>query len=190
MSHDEELKGPETDPWDAIPEDPHRAGRHRAEPYRPAAGYRKLVALGAAALVVGLLCAGLLPLLGFMPKESAVQSVASSSASQESVTATSSSTGTADPALRKRTVSIYDATGESGKLQEMASKVSGKGWVVGELNTWPSEAPARTTVYYGNENLKKAAELLSADLDGVEVAQDKTLKDSLRLVISPGYAAG
>jgi hypothetical protein len=150
------------------------------------------VAAGALALLLGLICGSVLPAIGFVPKASSGSQAASSASSVPSATATPkpSANGTANSALRKRTVAIYDATGESGKLTEAAAKVAGKGWVVGELGSWSGETPARTTIFYGKAGLKAAAELLAADLDGVEVKYDATVKDTLQLVLSPGYAAG
>lgn len=185
------------DRYDEIPEDPRHVGQHREEPYEPAAGWKPLVLAGAAALLIGFIAAFVLPVLGFTPKaqspqRAAVSSGAAASSAPSARVAPLQSQGpkaSADPALRKATVDVFDASG-GAREKDVAAAAAARGWVVGELGAWTGGDPGRTTVVYGAASSRAAAQLLASDLGGAEVEQDPSLGNRLRVVVSGGYCAG
>lgn len=179
----------ETDVYDDVPRDPLYVGRHRADFTPPASGYRRIVAAGLAALVVGLICAIILPLAGVTPKASTRASTPTQKAATAQMPSAAPSIS-ADPALKKRTVNIYNVSGATDREKEMAQDLAAKGWIVGAFGEGYDEDPGRTTVYYSGAAAKRSAELLSQELGGTQVAEDASVGSSLKVVISAGYKAG
>ncbi|MCB4207831.1 LytR C-terminal domain-containing protein [Arthrobacter sp. UM1] len=190
------------DRYDLIPEDPRHVGQHREEPYEPAVGWKAFVLVGAAALLLGFIAAFVLPVLGFTPKAQSPQAQTAQGQSPSGAARPSTAPSahvaplqtqgpqaSADPALRKATVDVFDASG-GAREKDVAAEVAGKGWVVGELGAWNGGDPGRTTVVYGAASSRAAAQLLASDLGGAEVSQDSSVGSRLQVVVSGGYGAG
>ena len=195
------------DEFDRVPETSTRQGVHRAVAESRRRRLAPILAVGAAALAVGLVAFLILPKLGFsaggntlaVSAEQGGSSAAASTASSQappsqapsgtpSPSATPSATPTQTLAVDKtQPVAIFNGTTTAGLATRVGGRVSGDGWTLGELGNWGGVPQQRSVVFYSGAAQKGNAEALG-QLLGIETVVDSAeFQVPLVVVLAPGF---
>lgn len=200
------------DEFDRVPETSTRQGVHRA-----VAGSRRrrlapILAVGAAALAVGLVAFLILPKLGFstggntmaVSAEQGGSSAAASPASpaptasspapsetpSASATATASATPTTEPTAavdKTQPVAIFNGTTTAGLANRVGGTVSTAGWTLGTLGNWGGVPQKRSVVFYSGAEQKGNAEALGKLLGIPTLVDSAEFQLPLVVVLGPGF---
>ena len=197
------------DEFDRVPETSTRQGVHRA-----VAGSRRrrlapILAVGAAALAVGLVAFLILPKLGFSTggntmAVSAEQGGSSAAASpaptasspapsetpSASATATASATPTTEPTVavdKTQPVAIFNGTTTAGLANRVGGTVSTAGWTLGTLGNWGGVPQKRSVVFYSGAEQKGNAEALGKLLGIPTLVDSAEFQLPLVVVLGPGF---
>ncbi|HSO17763.1 MAG TPA: LytR C-terminal domain-containing protein [Arthrobacter sp.] len=197
------------DEFDRVPETSTRQGVHRA-----VAGSRRrrlapILAVGAAALAVGLVAFLILPKLGFSTggntmAVSAEQGGSSAAASpaptasspapsetpSASATATASATPTTEPTAavdKTQPVAIFNGTTTAGLANRVGGTVSTAGWTLGTLGNWGGVPQKRSVVFYSGAEQKGNAEALGKLLGIPTLVDSAEFQLPLVVVLGPGF---
>ena len=197
------------DEFDKVPETASRQGVHRTA---SAPSRRKLwpiLAVGIAALAIGVVSFLILPKLGFVPAGSQASTSQESSTSPEASTDPSanaqpsasaepsasakepSTTPSATPSSaavnKKQGVAVYNGSGTAGLAARVSSTVQADGWTLGEVGNW-SGAPQQTSViYYSGAAQKANAEALSELLNIPTMVNSSDFQSPVVVVLGPGF---
>lgn len=198
------------DEFDRVPETSARQGVHRtvAQPRRRRLG--PILAVGAAALVVGLVAFLILPKLGFTsagttsavaagegsgaaaPASPDVPSAGPSSTapSQEpsaSATPSGAPTPTAAAVDKTQPVAVYNGTATAGLAGRVGGTVTTAGWVLGPTGNWGGVRQQTSVIFYSSPAQKGNAEALGALLGIATMVQSAEFKLPLVVVLGPGF---
>jgi cytoskeletal protein RodZ len=197
------------DEFDKVPETASRQGVHRTA---SAPSRRKLwpiLAVGIAALAIGVVSFLILPKLGFVPAGSQASTSQESSTSPEASTdpsanaqpsasaepsasakepsATPSATPSSAAVNKKQGVAVYNGSGTAGLAARVSSTVQADGWTRGEVGNW-SGAPQQTSViYYAGAAQKANAEALSELLNIPTLVNSSDFQSPVVVVLGPGF---
>lgn len=199
------------DEFDRVPEASTRQGVHRTVTASGAGRLGPILAVGAAALAIGLICFLLLPTLGFGPAGGSTMKAdqaSNNAAASQAPTASGSKpspssrpTGSVAPAASKPTasatpsaavdktqpVAIYNGTTTAGLAGRVRSTVTAAGWVPGPVGNW-SGTPQQTSVVFYNGPAQKANAAELGSLLGIDTLVDSAAFNMpLVVVVGPGF---
>ncbi|MCU1521403.1 MAG: LytR family transcriptional regulator [Arthrobacter sp.] len=202
------------DEFDRVPEIPTRQGVHRAAAESRRRSLGPVLAVGAVALVIGLVAFLFLPKLGFnaagsssavtteqpaSPAASAVPSASSAASAGESqaelsVGATPSGvpSPTASPegegAVDKtQPVTIYNAAGTAGLASKVGATVTSDGWTLGPVGNWGGARQTSSVIFYNGPDQEGNAKALSSLLGIPSVVDTAEFNMPLVVVLGPGF---
>ncbi|CAI3793082.1 LytR C-terminal domain-containing protein [Pseudarthrobacter sp. MM222] len=204
------------DEFDRVPETPTRQGVHRAAAESRRRSLAPVLAVGAVALVIGLVAFLFLPKLGFnsagsssavtaeqsaTPTASAAPSASSSAPASESPSAAAtpdaatpseapSPTATpADDAAVDKTqpVAIYNATGTPGLASRVGATVASDGWTLGPLGNWGGARQTSSVIFYDGAEQRVNAEALASLLNIPTLVDSAEFNMPLVVVLGPGF---
>ncbi|QHK21639.1 LytR family transcriptional regulator [Pseudarthrobacter psychrotolerans] len=198
------------DEFDKVPESASRQGVHRAA---SAPARRKLwpiLAVGVAALAIGVMSFLILPKLGFTqtgseastslestvaPGASEAPSVSAESsanpAPSESPDAEPSASPSAVPSAavldKTQGVAIYNAAGTAGLAGRISSMVQADGWTLGQVGNWGGAPQKTSAIFYSGPAQKANAEAVSELLNIPTLVESQEFHVPLVVVLGPGY---
>ena len=205
------------DEFDRVPETSTRQGVHRAvAETRRRRRLGSILAVGAAALAVGLVAFLILPKLGFSSAGetmavSAEQVGSSASASpaptastpeptspeptspapvsaEASAAPTASATPSAAAVVDKtQPVAVYNASGTAGLATRVGGTVSTAGWTIGTVGNWGGAPQQRSVIFYSGAAQKSNAEALGKLLGIPTVVDSAEFQLPLVVVLAPGF---
>ncbi|MDQ0675880.1 hypothetical protein QFZ36_003441 [Pseudarthrobacter siccitolerans] len=205
------------DEFDKVPETASRQGVHRTASAPSRVRLWPILAVGVAALAIGLVSFLILPKLGFstagdqasVSQEAAPLAGTGSTPSATPDTSPSteahpsasvepepsaeaepepSASATAPALINKaQGVAIYNATGTAGLASRVGGTVQADGWTLGQVGNW-SGSPQRTSIiFYSGAGQLAGAQAL-ADLLGIPTMVNSTeFQVPLVVVLGPGY---
>ena len=203
------------DEFDRVPETSTRQGVHRAVAESRRRRLAPILAVGAAALAVGLVAFLILPKLGLSTggntaavsaeqgAGSAPAATASTPASRHRQPGISSSAASGTPSAsatpsaptptptaavdKTQPVAIFNGTTTAGLASRVGGTVSTAGWTLGELGNWGGVPQQRSVVFYSGAAQKGNAEALG-QLLGIETVVDSAeFQMPLVVVLAPGF---
>ena len=200
------------DEFDRVPETSTRQGVHRAvAETRRRRRLGSILAVGAAALAVGLVAFLFLPKLGFSSAGetmavSAEQVGSSAAASPAPTTSTpeptspapvspeasappsGSDTPSAAAAVDKtQPVAVYNASGTAGLATRVGGTVSTAGWTIGTLGNWGGAPQQSSVIFYSGAAQKSNADALGKLLGIPTVVDSADFQLPLVVVLAPGF---
>ncbi len=201
------------DEFDRVPETSTRQGVHRTVSAPRSRRLGPILAVGAAALAVGLVAFFLLPRLGFGPaggsamtadqaSNNAAASPAPTSAAAGSTPSPSSEpTGSLAPAGstpsptatpsaavdKTQPVAIYNGTTTAGLAGRVGTTVTSAGWVLGPLGNWGGARQQTSVVFYNGPAQKANAEELGSLLGIGTLVDTADFQMPLVVVLGPGF---
>jgi cytoskeletal protein RodZ len=201
------------DEFDKVPEAASRQGVHRtaSAPVR-----RKLwpvLAVGIAALAIGLVSFLILPKLGFTqagtelstsleasasPTASAAPSASAEPAAKPSESAapteapepSASPSATETPAAvlnKAQGVAVYNAAGTAGLAGRVGSVLQNDGWTLGQVGNWAGAPQQTSRIFYAGEAQRANAEALGTLLGVPTLVNSQEFQVPLVVVLGPGY---
>ncbi|MGN6442840.1 MAG: LytR C-terminal domain-containing protein [Arthrobacter sp.] len=204
------------DEFDKVPEAASRQGVHRTATAPSRVRLWPILAVGVAALAIGLVSFLILPKLGFNTTASqasatvesaplagtgSTPSPTQSSSAPASVPAPSASavptqssepeptaSASQQPVVDKtQAVAVYNAAGTAGLASRVGGTVQADGWRLGQVGNW-SGAPQKSSVifYAGPQQLASAQELAGL-LNIPTVVNSTEFQVPLVVVLGPGY---
>ena len=194
------------DEFDRVPEASTRQGVHRAVAESRRRRLAPILAVGAAALAVGLVAFLILPKLGFSTGGNTVAVSAEQGGSSAAATpaptasspatpseapsasATPSATPTPTAAVDKtQPVAIFNGTSTAGLANRVGGTVSTAGWTLGQLGNWGGTPQKRSVVFYSGAAQKGNAEALGKLLGIQTVVDSAEFQMPLVVVLGPGF---
>ena len=203
------------DEFDRVPETSTRQGVHRAvAEARRRRRLGSILAVGTAALAVGLVAFLILPQLGFSPAGetmavSAGQVGSSAAASPAPTTSTPEPTSaqpaspapvspeaTAAPSAtpsaaavvdKTQPVAVFNGSGTAGLANRVGGTVSTAGWTIGALGNWGGAPQQRSVIFYSGAAQKSNAEALGKLLGIPTVVDSAEFQLPLVVVLAPGF---
>jgi len=199
------------DEFDRVPETSTRQGVHRAVAESRRRSLAPVLAVGAVALVIGLVAFLFLPKLGFNSAGSSAAVTAEQSASPTASPAPSAgSTAPAaelpaaaatpsdvpsptaspeDAAVVDKTqlVAIYNATGTAGLAGRAGTTVASDGWTLGPLGNWGGARQTSSVIFYNGPEQRPNAEALAALLSIPTLVDSAEFNMPLVVVLGPGF---
>jgi LytR cell envelope-related transcriptional attenuator len=205
------------DEFDKVPEAASRQGVHRTASAPSRVRLWPILAVGIAALAIGLVSFLILPKLGFNTTASqasaSVESAAlagagsTPSATQASVppsaTAPSASSAptqnvTPEPQAttsatqqsvvdRTQAVAVYNAAGTAGLASRVGGTVQSDGWRLGQVGNWSGAPQKSSVIFYSGPQQLAGAEALAELLNIPTVVASTEFQVPLVVVLGPGY---
>lgn len=204
------------DEFDKVPEAASRQGVHRTASAPSSVRLWPILAVGVAALAIGLVSFLILPKLGFNTTASQASatvesaplagtgstpsptqaSSAPASAPASSVSAEPTQGSEPEPTAsatqqavvdKTQAVAVYNAAGTAGLANRVGGTVQADGWRLGQVGNW-SGAPQKSSVifYAGPQQLASAQELARL-LNIPTVVSSSEFQVPLVVVLGPGY---
>lgn len=193
------------DEFDRVPEAPTRQGVHRtvAESRRRSLG--PVLAVGALALVIGLVAFLFMPKLGFNSAGSSsavtAQQPASEAPSSEAPAAVPTPSDAATSGMPSPTpspevgaavdktqpVAIYNAAGTAGLANRVGATVASDGWTPGPLGNWGGAQQSSSVIFYNGPDQLANAEALASLLSIPTLVDSAEFNLPLVVVLGPGY---
>jgi hypothetical protein len=205
------------DEFDKVPETASRQGVHRTASAPARVRLWPILAVGVAALAIGLVSFLILPKLGFATAgdqasvsqeaaplagtgstPSATPDASPSADAQPSATAEPEASAEAKsapiasaeaPALinKAQAVAIYNAAGTAGLASRVGGTVQADGWTLGQVGNWAGSPQQRSTIFYSGAGQLASAQAL-AELLGIPTLVNSTeFQVPLVVVLGPGY---
>jgi hypothetical protein len=199
------------DEFDRIPETSSRQGVHRVASEPPPRRLGPILAVGVAALVVGLVAFMFLPKLGFSeagnpltmvagsmtspsPSAEAPQSTAPSSPGPS---ASDSPSGSPTPSEspdedapgvdKSQPVAVYNGTETAGLAGRVGSTLTDAGWKLGPVGNWGGVPQQTSVIYYSGAGQKANAEALGELLKITALVDAAEFQMPLVVVLGPGF---
>ncbi|HEY8701581.1 MAG TPA: LytR C-terminal domain-containing protein [Arthrobacter sp.] len=193
------------DEFDKVPEAASRQGVHRAA---AAPSRRKLwpiLAVGIAALAIGLVSFLILPKLGFTQAGSQASTSVESAASPEASTQPSpsaeaskspeaaaspmpSATPSSAAAVDKtQGVAVFNGSGTAGLAATVSSRVQSDGWTLGQVGNWGGAPQKTSVIFYAGAAQKANAEALSKLLNISTTVNSAEFQVPVVVVLGPGF---
>ena len=205
------------DEFDKVPETASRQGVHRRASAPARVRLWPILAVGVAALAIGLVSFLILPKLGFntagdqasVSQEaaplagtgstpSATPDTSSSAVVQPSASAEPEASAEAEPepsasatapALinKAQGVAIYNAAGTAGLASRVGGTVQADGWALGQVGNWSGSPQQTSIIFYSGAGQLASAQAL-AELLGIPTLVNSTeFQVPLVVVLGPGY---
>jgi hypothetical protein len=200
------------DEFDRVPEASTRQGVHRTAAESRRRGLVPILAVGLAALAIGLVALLILPKLGFSsageasalatdqagtsasasPAPAATSPAATSpSASSPAPSATPSPSSTPRPTAaavdKTQPVAVYNGTTTGGLASRVGVTVSSAGWALGPLGNWGGVPQQSSVIFYSSAAQKGNAEALASLLGIGTVVESAEFNMPLVVVLGPGF---
>jgi hypothetical protein len=200
------------DEFDRVPEASTRQGVHRTAAESRRRGLVPILAVGLAALAIGLVALLILPKLGFSsageasalatdqagtsasasPAPAATSPAATSpSASSPAPSATPSPSATPRPTAaavdKTQPVAVYNGTTTGGLASRVGVTVSSAGWALGPLGNWGGVPQQSSVIFYSSAAQKGNAEALASLLGIGTVVESAEFNMPLVVVLGPGF---
>jgi hypothetical protein len=206
------------DEFDRVPETSTRQGVHRAvAESRSRRRLGSILAVGAAALAVGLVAFLILPKLGFSsagetmavsaeqgagsaaaspaptastPAPSSPAPVSPEASATPSAAATPSASAVPSPAAvidKTQPVAVFNGTTTAGLANRVGGTVSTAGWKIGTLGNWGGAPQQRSVIFYSGAAQKGNAEALGKLLGIPTVVDSAEFQLPLVVVLAPGF---
>jgi LytR cell envelope-related transcriptional attenuator len=200
------------DEFDRVPEASTRQGVHRTAAESRRRGLVPILAIGVAALAIGLVAFLILPKLGFSsagetsalatdqasapasPVPAATSPAATSPAAtrpaaSSPASATPSATPRATTAAVDKTqpVAVYNGTTTGGLASRVGGTVSSAGWALGPLGNWGGVPQQSSVIFYSSAAQKGNAEALGSLLGIQAVVESAEFNMPLVVVLGPGF---
>lgn len=199
------------DEFDRVPETSTRQGVHRAAAESRRRRLGPILAVGTAALVIGLVSYLILPKLGFnsagntaavtaeQPASSATASPAPADSSpapaSEAPSGAGTPSGTASPTAtpgdagvdKTQPVAVYNATGTPGLANRVGATVASDGWTLGPLGNWGGTRQSASVIFYNGAQQLGNAEALASLLGIQTVVDSAEFNMPLVVVLGPGF---
>ena len=203
------------DEFDKVSEAASRQGVHRTASAPSRVRLWPILAVGVAALAIGLVSFLILPKLGFNATAteasasvestalagtgstaSATQATTPPAASEPSATAEPSTSSSPEPTPsatrqvvvdRTQPVAIYNAAGTAGLASRIGGTVQADGWRLGQLGNWSGVPQKSSVIYYAGPQQLAGAQELSALLNIPAVVSSTEFQAPLVVVLGPGY---
>ena len=199
------------DEFDRVPETSARQGVHRA--VAESRHRRRLVpilAVGAAALAIGLVAFLFMPKLGFtsagdtlaVSAEQSGSSAAASPAPTASSEAAASQTASETPSApaappatpsavaaidKTQPVAVFNGTTTAGLANRVGGTVSTAGWTLGTLGNWGGAPQQRSVIFYSGAAQKGNAQALGQLLGIPSMVDSAEFQLPLVVVLAPGF---
>ncbi|MEE9098489.1 LytR C-terminal domain-containing protein [Pseudarthrobacter phenanthrenivorans] len=199
------------DEFDKVPEAASRQGVHRTASAPSRVRLWPILAVGVAALAIGLVSFLILPKLGFnttasqasasvesaplagtgsssSPAPSATPSP-SSVPSQSDVAAPEPSASATQQAVVDKTqpVAVYNAAGTAGLASRVGAAVQADGWRLGPVGNWSGAPQKSSVIFYAGPQQLVSAQALAALLNIPTVVNSTQFQIPLVVVLGPGY---
>jgi hypothetical protein len=203
------------DEFDKVPEAASRQGVHRTASAPSRVRLWPILAVGVAALAIGLVSFLILPKLGFNATgteasasvestalagtgstTSATQEAAPSASSEPSATAEPSRSSNPEPTVspsrqavvdRTQAVAVYNAAGTAGLASRVGGIVQADGWRLGPVGNWSGASQKSSVIYYAGPQQLAGAQELAALLNIPTVVSSTEFQVPLVVVLGPGY---
>ncbi|HET6270971.1 MAG TPA: LytR C-terminal domain-containing protein [Arthrobacter sp.] len=195
------------DEFDRVPEASTRQGVHRTAAESRRRGLVPILAIGVAALAIGLVAFLILPKLGFSsageasalatdqasapasPVPAAASPAATSPSASSPASATPSATPRATTAAVDKTqpVAVYNGTTTGGLASRVGGTVSSAGWALGPLGNWGGVPQQSSVIFYSSATQKGNAEALGSLLGIQAVVESAEFNMPLVVVLGPGF---
>jgi hypothetical protein len=205
------------DEFDRVPETSSRQGVHRVASDAPRRRLGPILAVGIAALAIGLVAFLFLPKLGLAPTGnpliaagSAVDSPSatpsagapqsSAPAATEPSTAPSASEGppassssSSSPEIETKAVdktqpvAVYNGTTTAGLAGRVSTSVSSAGWRLGPVGNWGGTPQQSSVIYYKGAEQKANAEALGDLLNITSLVDSPEIQQPVVVVLGPGF---
>jgi len=203
------------DEFDKVPEAASRQGVHRTASAPSRVRLWPILAVGVAALAIGLVSFLILPKLGFNAAAteasasvestalagtgstaSATQATTPPAASEPSAIAEPSPSSSPEPTPsatrqavvdRTQPVAIYNAAGIAGLASRIGGTVQADGWRLGQVGNWSGAPQKSSVIYYAGPQQLAGAQELSALLNIPAVVSSTEFQVPLVVVLGPGY---
>jgi hypothetical protein len=200
------------DEFDRVPEASTRQGVHRTAAESRRRGLVPILAIGVAALAIGLVAFLILPKLGFSSagetaalatdqasapaspvpaatSPAATSPAATSPSASSPASATPSATPRATTAAVDKTqpVAVYNGTTTGGLASRVGGTVSSAGLALGPLGNWGGVPQQSSVIFYSSAAQKGNAEALGSLLGIQAVVESAEFNMPLVVVLGPGF---
>ncbi|MDR6417302.1 LytR C-terminal domain-containing protein [Pseudarthrobacter sulfonivorans] len=204
------------DEFDKVPETASRQGVHRTASAPAGRKLWPILAVGIAALAIGLVSFLILPKLGFTQAGSELSTSLESSASPEAsaapsaskdpspsavpsepskspeakpeASATPSATEAPAPVLNKAVgVAVYNAAGTAGLAGRVSSMVQNDGWTLGPVGNWAGAPQQTSVIFYAGAAQQANAEALATLLGIPTLVDSQEFQVPVVVVLGPDY---
>jgi hypothetical protein len=199
------------DEFDRVPETSSRQGVHRVASDAPRRRLGPILAVGIAALAIGLVAFLFLPKLGLAPTGnpliaagSAVDSPSATpsagapqssapAATEPSTAPSASASSSTSPEIetqsvdKTRPVAVYNGTTTAGLAGRVGSSVSAAGWTLGPVGNWGGMPQKSSVIYYNGAEQKANAEALGDLLNITSLVDSPEFKQPVVVVLGPGF---
>ncbi|MFF1384446.1 LytR C-terminal domain-containing protein [Arthrobacter sp. NPDC058288] len=205
------------DEFDRVPEASSRQGVHRVASEASRHRLGPILAVGVAALAIGLVAFLFLPKLGFAPAGSPLMAAGSALVSPSASPTTEAPQGTASPVAgatsqptsapsasetpaansspfadapavdKTQAVAVYNGTATSGLAARVSSTVAGDGWTLGPVGNWGGMPQQSSVIYYSGPGQKANAEALGELLNIPSLVDSAEFQLPVVVVLGPGF---
>lgn len=205
------------DEFDRIPETPSRQGVHRVASEAPRRRLGPILAVGVAALAIGLVAFFFLPKLGLAPTGNPLIAAGSavgtpsatpSAGAPQSSAPAATEASTAPPAAedpsasassstspkigtqsvdKTQPVAVYNGTTTAGLAGRVSSSVSAAGWTLGPVGNWGGMPQKSSIIYYNGAGQKANAEALGDLLKITSLVDSAEFPQPVVVVLGPGF---
>lgn len=204
------------DEFDKVPQTAFRQGVHRTATAPSRTRLWPILAVGIAALAIGLVSFLVLPKLGFTGPGSqaatsqeaplagtdAPSAVAPGDTTSPSAEPAPASTGgpaagasqepgapatTAAAADKTQPVAVYNAAGIAGLATSVGATVQSDGWQLGQVGNWAGAPQQGSVIFYAGAGQQANAQALAVLLDIPTVVSSTEFQVPLVVVVGPGF---
>jgi hypothetical protein len=199
------------DEFDRVPETSSRQGVHRVASEAPRRRLGPILAVGIAALAIGLVAFLFLPKLGLAPTGnpliaagSAVDSPSATpsagapqssapAATEPSTAPSASASSSTSPEIETQSVdktqpvAVYNGTTTAGLAGRVGSSVSAAGWTLGPVGNWGGMPQKSSVIYYNGAEQKANAEALGDLLNITSLVDSPEFQQPVVVVLGPGF---
>jgi hypothetical protein len=198
------------DEFDRVPETASRQGVHRVASGPARRRLWPILAVGIAALAIGLVSFLILPTLGFLPAGSQAATSTESSAAAEagaepsavpegSASAQPSGTAEAKPSAtpsatpssaaldKSQAIAVYNGSGTAGLAGRVGSTLQADGWTLGPVGNWGGTPQKTSVIFYAGPAQKAKADALSELLKIPTLVNSAEFQAPVVVVLGPGF---
>jgi hypothetical protein len=198
------------DEFDRVPETASRQGVHRVASGPARRRLWPILAVGIAALAIGLVSFLILPKLGFLPAGSQAATSTESSAAAEAgaepsagsegsasaepsgtaeakPSATPSATPSSAPLDKSQAIAVYNGSGTAGLAGRVGSTLQADGWALGQVGNWGGTPQKTSVIFYAGPAQKAKAEALSLLLKIPTLVNSAEFQVPVVVVLGPGF---
>jgi hypothetical protein len=198
------------DEFDRVPETASRQGVHRVASGPARRRLWPILAVGIAALAIGLVSFLILPKLGFLPAGSQAATSTEASAAAEAgaepsagsegsasaepsgtaeakPSATPSATPSSAPLDKSQAIAVYNGSGTAGLAGRVGSTLQADGWALGQVGNWGGTPQKTSVIFYAGPAQKAKAEALSLLLKIPTLVNSAEFQVPVVVVLGPGF---